>query len=288
MPFFDAAARSQSFKIAAKELRVTGPAVAQRIRRLESHLGYVLFERRHRRVLLNSRGRAFHQDIKELLDDIIGVTKRYRSSGRRLTIVSVESVAERLLMPRLAEFRAMHPDIVIELETNHHAVSPADRDFDAWIDYRARDPMLHGLQTQPLFEARLFPVCSPGFLEEHGHPVALRDLKDLPLLVNLGSDPDWRDWFASQGEPVPDLSAAWAFRLFSMVVDAAVAGMGVALGHDVLIARELATHRLVPLLPDHEPTTTTCALVTTATEDEPSGMPELRHWLRGLAHCATG
>ena len=288
--FFEAAARSQSFRRAAEELGVTGPAVAQRIRTLEKHLGYDLFERRARGVVLNSRGMAYYTEIQSLLAQIHDVTARHRSANGRLRIVSVESIAERVLMPRLAEFRAAHPDIVIELETNHRGMDSSRRDFDAWIAYvgETATPHPEGLDAEPLFEERLFPVCSPGLLKELGRPVGPSDLKNLPLLVDLGWDGDWAYWFACQGERMPDLSNAWAFRLYSMVVDAAIAGMGVALGHGMLIARELASGRLVPLLTDDDPPTTRCCLITTDSAKRKPGLQEFRHWLRGLVSCAAG
>lgn len=288
--FFEAAARRQSFRRAGDELRVTGPAVAQRVRTLERHLGYELFERRPRGVVLNSRGRAYLAEIQSLLADILDVTARHRSAAGRLRIVSVESVAERVLMPRLVEFHAAHPDIVIELETNHRGIDTSQRDFDGWIAYvgDTASPHPDGLGAELLFEEQLFPVCGPGLLEELGRPAAAGDLKDLPLLVDLGWSEDWRYWYACQGESVPDLSKAWAFRLYSMVVEAAVAGMGVALGHGMLIADELAAGRLVPVLADHHPPTTRCSLMTTESAKDKPGLQEFRHWLLGLVAFGAG
>ena len=114
--FFEAAARHQSFVLAGKELGVTGAAVGHRIRTLEGHLGAALFERRRRSVHLNRRGRAYLKEVQRILAEVHGASEQQRSTPRRVRIVSVEAVAEKWLVPRLASFRAVHPGIAIEVE----------------------------------------------------------------------------------------------------------------------------------------------------------------------------
>ena len=80
--FFEAAARHQSFVLAADELGVTPPAVAHRIRMLESHLGAALFVRRHRGVRLNRRGRAYYEEVRRILLDIRETTERHGDRRR--------------------------------------------------------------------------------------------------------------------------------------------------------------------------------------------------------------
>ena len=133
--FFEAAARHQSFVLAGKEFGVTAAAVGHRIRTLESHLGAALFERRRRSIHLNRRGRAYLKEVQRILAEVHGASEQQRSTPRRVRIVSVEAVAEKWLLPRLASFRAAHPGIAIELETNHRSVDPSRRDFDAWLAY---------------------------------------------------------------------------------------------------------------------------------------------------------
>ena len=133
--FFEAAARRESFAKAAEELHVSSSAVAYRVKVLEGHLGGTLFERGHRGVRLNGRGKAYLKDVQRILAEIQAVTERRRadSGTQRPKLVSVEAVAEKWLMPRLADFQLSHPGVVIELETNHRGVDPARRDFDIWI-----------------------------------------------------------------------------------------------------------------------------------------------------------
>ena len=189
--FFEAAARHQSFVLAGKELGVTAAAVAHRIRTLEKHLDAELFERRRRSVRLNAKGRAYLKEVQRILAEVHGVSEQQRSTPRRVRIVSVEAVAEKWLLPRLASFKAAHPDIAIELETNHRSVDPALRDFDAWLAYSgetsAPRPLTRREDTlleETLYEEALLPVCSPALLAARGRPRSPAQLRHWPLLYD--------------------------------------------------------------------------------------------------------
>ena len=256
--FFEAAARHQSFVLAGKELGVTAAAVGHRIRTLEKHLGAELFERRRRSVRLNAKGRAYLKEVQRILAEVHGVSEQQRSVPRRVRIVSVEAVAEKWLLPRLASFQAAHPGIAIELETNHRSVDPARRGFDAWLAYSgetsAPRPLTRREDTlleETLYEEALLPVCSPALLAARGKPRGPAQLRHWPLLYDLGWDADWSYWFARQGAPTPDLSRASGFRLYSMLIQAAANGLGAAIGRPMLIAHELERRILVPLF-DHQ------------------------------------
>ena len=253
--FFEAAARHQSFVLAGKELGVTASAVGQRIRTLEKHLDAELFERRRRSVRLNRSGRAYLKEVQRILAEVHGVSERQRVTPRRVRIVSVEAVAEKWLLPRLVSFKAAHPGIAIELETNHRGVDPARGDFDAWLAYTgetsAPRPLTRREDTlleETLYKELLLPVCSPALLAARGRPRGPAELHHWPLLYDLGWDADWSYWFARQGAPTPDLSRASGFRLYSMLVQAAASGLGAAIGRPMLIAHELEKRILVPAL----------------------------------------
>ena len=281
--FFEAAARRESFARAAEELNVTSSAIAYRVKVLEAHLGGALFERGHRGVRLTVRGRAYLQDVQRILAEIRAVTERRRgdSGSRRLKLVSVEAVAEKWVMPRLAEFQSSHPGVFIELETNHRGVDPSRRDFDIWIAYvgETAAPRPEGLFEETLYEEDLLPVCSPLLIESRGKPGDPADLHDWPLLHDLGWVTDWTYWFARQGRPAPDLSRATGFRLYSMVVSAAVEGMGAAVGHSKVIAREMERGDLVPLFDRQVDARVRCCLITTADSRRNAGVQAFREWI---------
>ena len=135
---------------------------------------------------------------ERILAEVHGVTERQRRWPRRVRIVSVEAVAEKWLAPRLAAFKAAHPAVAIELETNHRGVDPDRRDFDAWFAYTgetaAPRPVTcreDTLLEETLYEEDLLPVCSPALLAARGRPDGPGELDDWPLLYDLGWDADW-------------------------------------------------------------------------------------------------
>ena len=291
--FFEAAARHQSFALAADELCVTPPAVAHRIRTLERHLDADLFERRARGVRLNDRGRTYLKDVQRILAEVHGVSELQRVTPRRVRIVSVEAVAEKWLLPRLPSFKTSWPGIAIELETNHRGVDWSRRDFDAWLAYSgetsAPRPLTRREDTvleETLYEEELLPVCSPALISAHGKPRSPSDLRHWPLLYDLGWDADWSYWFSRQGEPTPDLSRASGFRLYSMLVQAATSGLGAAIGRPMLISRELERRTLVPIFDRQEAAPERCCLITTAASRRRPELQAFREWILHEAQAA--
>ena len=283
--FFEAAARHQGFARAAEELGVTPAAVAHRVRMLEKYLDVPLFNRRHRGVRLNRRGQAYLKEVQRILAEVHGVSERQRRWPRRLRIVSVEAVAEKWLVPRLASFKAANPGVAIEIETNHRGVDPDSRDFDAWFAYTgetaAPRPVTRREETlleETLYEEDLLPVCSPALLAARGRPGKPANLGGWPLLYDLGWDSDWSYWFACQGESTPDLSRASGFRLYSMLVQAAVHGIGAAIGRPMLIARELESRMLVPVFDRQAEAPERCCLITTAAARQRAEVRAFREW----------
>ena len=284
--FFDVAGRHQSFAKAAPELGVTPGAVAHRVRALEHYLGVQLFERRSHGLVLTARGQAYLIEIQQILSALDRTTERFRAGTRAgaLKLVAVEAFAEMWLMPRLGAFRSAHPEIVIEFETSlgdHHEVDPARRAFDVWIAFVTSVPRT--LQSEVLFEETLVPVCSPALLASRERPARPADLHDWPLLYDLAWDDYWAHWFASRDAGAPDMSRASGYRLYSMMIQAAVEGMGVALGHSLLVAPHLERGTLVALF---QPPVVAPARYFLAAAPGAEAKPEaraFRNWLRAEA-----
>ena len=121
------------------------------------------------------------------------------------------------------------------------------------------------LLEETLYEEELLPVCSPALLA------------------------DWSYWFARQGESTPDLSRASGFRLYSMLVQAAVHGIGAAIGRPMLIARELEIRTLVPLFDRQSEAPERCCLITTAASRQRPEVRAFREWVldEALLHDST-
>ena len=248
LPYFEAAGRHGSFKKAAEELCRTPTAVSGRIRALEDSLGFPLFDRLPSGVNLSRRGQDFLADVHRILAEIEDLTERHRSGGRskRLRVVSAEFLAEKWLIPKLARFTRRHPEIDLTLVTDHGVVDAGRRQFDVWIRFASE--VKGDFHVETLFEGVLVPVCSPAFLAERGRPRTPADLRSFPLLYDLAWEECWALWFAAHGVPAPDLSQASGFRLYSTVIQAALSGIGVALGYSRLIAPELDQGALVMCL----------------------------------------
>ena len=232
--------------------------------------------------------------MQRILAEVHGVSERQRRWPRRVRIVSVEAVAEQWLVPRVATFTAAHPGVAIELEPNHRGVDPDRRDVDAWLAYtgetaaprpvtRREDTLLE----DTLYEEPLRPVCSPALLAARGRPSGPADLGDWPLLYDLGWDADGAYWCARQGQTTPDLSRASGFRLYSMLVQAAVTGLGAAIGRPMLIARELENRTLVPLFDRRAEAPERCCLITTAAARQRPEVRACRAWILDEARAAT-
>ncbi len=290
--FFEIAARHESFARAAVELGVTPAAVAHRIRMLENHLGDTLFERQRSSVRLNSRGKAYLSDVRRILADIRNATERHRSraGSRRLRVVSVECIAERWLLPRLVGFKASHPDISIELETSHRSADQRGFDLRFTCVVSSTAPREHphtdATVEDTLFEESLTPVCSPALIQARGKPRRPADLLDWPLLCHLGWDADWPYWFARQSTREPDLSRASGFRLYSMVIQAAIEGLGAAVGRPTAIAGEIDRGDLVPLFDRNAGTGMRYCLLTAGDARHRDEVQAFRTWV--LQEAAAG
>ena len=281
--FFEAAARRGSFVQAASELGVTAAAVGYRVKMLEDHIGHTLFDRVRRGVVLNPRGRVYLADVQRILTDIGESIERCRAARqvRRLDIIAAESIADRWLMPKLPGFKADQPDIVIALETDHFRVEPQRKDFDLWITHGGETitPDAHPARHEMLLKETMFPVCSPALLEARGRPRDILDLHSWPLLYHLGWPSDWSHWFATHGAPPPDLSRASRFRLCSMLVRAAIEGMGAAIGRPTVIAGELRQGTLVPLFDQRSEAHTSWWLISTPAARRKPEVQAFRQWI---------
>lgn len=262
---------------------MTPAAVAYRIKNLERHFGRALFERYRRSVTLNPSGKACLNDVQHVLHRIDTIFQTYASDRpvRRLSIAVVESVAERWLMPRLSAFRAMQPDLLIELETDLAQTDAHRAHVDVWITYagEAGVPAATEADHESLFEETIFPVCSPELLKALDRPARLADLNRWPLLYPLTWPSDWRDWFAAQGTMFPDLDGTCGFRLCGMLVRAAVDGMGVAIVRSTMVERELEHGTLVALMDQRTAPCSSCLFVSSAAARSRPEVRAFRDWI---------
>ena len=237
---FEAAARHQSFTRAAVALSLTQSAVCKQIAALEDYLGLALFHRVKKRISLTEAGELYARQIGEDLDRLerhTGALMTHRGEGNVLELASVPTFATRWLIPRLGAFKARHPGITLNLTTRSQPFIFTDTGFDAAIHFGS--PEWPGASTSALFGEEMIPVCSPQLLPPAGCASAA-ELARLPLLHHSGRHDAWPRWFEHAGVRDVEVSAGARFELFSMLIEAALARLGVALVPRFLAQRELA------------------------------------------------
>lgn len=246
---FEAAGRLQSFTRAAEELGVSQPAVSHSVRELERRLGVRLFERRPRSVSLTPEGQWFHASVAKGLAHIYQSAlhlRRVHGLERQVTVSVSTATAAHWLLPRIARFRGRHPDIDLRFQTS-------DRDVDLVAEGISIGIRL-GRGDWPAYESRhftdeeVFPVCSPRYPRRAGptddpHSLLGETLihLDEPYREAVG----WSDWFASSGIVYERDPRGLVLNDYALVLNAAVAGEGIALGWRHLVAHLLDSGDLV-------------------------------------------
>jgi LysR family glycine cleavage system transcriptional activator len=248
---FEAAARRLSFSLAAQELFVTQSAISHHIQRLESELGVALFERRTRAVALTPAGQAYYEHVHaafELLRQGTDAIRAPTAARATLKVGLLASFATRWLAPRLPAFAAAHPDIDLQLQPDIGLADVAGGEVDVAIRYgRGGWP---GVASRLLMGERLSVVCAPSLIAGRKRPRTPDDLLRHPLLASHAKQPfEWDAWARQFGM---DLGRAQTVRLhdYNIVVEAALAGQGLAMGRHRLIAPHLASGALVEALPE--------------------------------------
>ena len=246
---FEAAARLGSFSKAAEDLFVTPGAVSQQIRLLEDHVGAPLFAREGRRVSLTDPGRAalpLLRNAFELMAEAARVMRQPARKGR-VTVSVAPSFAAKWLMPRLFEFNEAHPEIDVWVSADMAAIDFANADVDLAIRFGPGG--YAGLHEEKLLSEAVLPVCSPILMEVA--PISQpADLRHHTLLHDLGGErdptcPDWAMWLKANGVADVDAHRGPRFNQSSLVIEAAVAGRGVALAKRTIASADLSAGRLV-------------------------------------------
>jgi LysR family glycine cleavage system transcriptional activator len=242
--FFEAVARRLSVTLAAQELHVTPGAVTQQVRKLEDFLGCALFERRARGLSLTAQGRAYHAACQEGLALIERATARLATNHRQVILVScTPGFAAQWLIPRLQTFLSDAPQIDVHVSTTHRQIDLAREGIHFAVRHGLGD--YPGLQSRELLADELIPVCSPRLVAPR-RSATLADITAERLLHDEHRD-DWRLWCEAAGVDGLDCNGGIVFVDSNAVIEAALAGHGVALVRRSLVAPELATRRLLAI-----------------------------------------
>lgn len=245
---FEAAARHGSFKAAAAELGVTPGAVSQQVKTLEDWLGRTLFRRLHKGLVITEAGAQLGDGLGGALDQVaaavaeVALHRQTGAPGTQITISALPSLAEKWLMPRLARFRSRFPDVDVRLSSDEHVVDLAAEPFDFAFRYGA--PAGAGYDSAALFHERIFPVCSPDLAAGPPPLDTPALLAGHTLIYDAHWRGEWQRWLEAAGAGIAPGTGS-SFNRYGMAVQAAVDGLGVMIGHSVLVAADLEAGRLV-------------------------------------------
>ena len=229
---FEAAARNQSFTAAAHELSVTQPAVSRSIRQLEAALGISLFARSHRSVELTEAGEVLFQAVSAGFGRILETARRLR--GRRqahVTLLTSAAFANYWLVPRLSDFHARHPGIDLRFQVSDKLLGLPEESSSLGV--RLGDGNWRGYDCEPIITEEVFPVASPAYgetLASADEPGAIAGERlihlDEPFLPSL----TWSDWFSGMHTDYHDDGTGLRLNHYLLVLQAAMAGEGIAMG----------------------------------------------------------
>jgi LysR family transcriptional regulator, glycine cleavage system transcriptional activator len=278
LPVFRAAATLQNLRAAAETLHLTHSAASQQIRVLEEQLGFPLFDRRGRRIVLNAAGQALLRSVEPALaqidDGVQAASAAAAGAEQRMRITVLPSFAQRWLLPRMGRWREHHPDIAIEIHASQQVMDLQRDGFHAAV--RQGRGGWPGVVSERLIDSPLIPVGSPAAARRL-LGLGAQALAHEPLLGNTAM---WERWFATAGVRVR-VNPVAAFNDAGLMLQATEQNLGIALARELLAADALCEGRLMRLseqtLPD-DGTDIYFLVYTKAVEQWPP-LQALRRWL---------
>jgi DNA-binding transcriptional LysR family regulator len=243
---FESAARRGSFTRAAEDLGISQPAVSHAMRLLEADLGLALFERQHKGVQTTEAGKYLLEQVGMGLSLIDQALREVRSmQAHQVTLAVSTATATWWLLPRIARFKQLHPDIELRVITTDTDLDMARERIDLAITLGADDFLNY--QKWHFVDEEIFPVCSPKFLQTNPLP-DLKALSQSPLLVleeRYKARMDWKEWLARFAISLPRQPKLFRFNDYSIVLQAAIEGQGVAQGWRHIVQPLIAQGLLV-------------------------------------------
>lgn len=244
---FRAVAELENLRAAADRLFLTHSAISQQIRSLESQLGFELFDRRGRRVVLNPAGQALLRAVQSALsqidDGVQAAAAAAAGEAQRLRVTMLPSFANRWLLPRIARWRDAHPGLPLEIDASIRAVDLQREGFHAALR-QGKGPW-PGLESERLFDMPPkvvvgSPAAARRLLGAHPEAIAREPL--------LGDDELWNAWLAEAGVRTK-VNMVAVFNDAGLMLQAVEQNIGLALTLEILAADALLDGRLVQLSP---------------------------------------
>ncbi len=283
---FEAAARTGSFTRAAEELSISQPAISHAMRELETELGVSLFERRHKGVEANDAGRYLLEQVSLGLTLIEQALREVRTmtAAHQVTLAVSTATATWWLLPRVARFKQLHPEIELRCITTDSDLDLTRERIDLAITLGSGDFPKH--RRWHFMDEEVFAVCSPAYLNRQGPIANVQALTGASLLhleeryrPRLG----WSGWLARFGVALGRNKKLFRFNDYSVVLQAAIEGQGVALGWRHLVAPLLEQGLLVRPIPQSVTTDQPIYIVASRSGQLRDDAVFLRDWLMAQA-----
>ncbi len=283
---FEASARHGSFARAADELALTEGAISRQIGRLEAFLGVTLFERIGNRVRLRPNGERYAAQVRESLERLERDSRYLMGQpedGASLDIATLPTFATRWLIPRLKRFQERHPNITVHLTERMEPFVLAGSGVDAAVHFE--HPAWTGMRTHRLLHEVLVPVCHPALIAGRDPATAL---DALPRLHRRQNPDAWQLYAEETGLMLTNPAIGARYDLHAMLIEAALAGLGVALVPRLYIETELAEGRLVSPWPDGQSISKTfCLILPEPIQLSDCPIQAFAHWLLEEARSSS-
>jgi DNA-binding transcriptional LysR family regulator len=254
-----------SFARAAERLSVSTSAVSRQVAELEAHLDARLLNRTTRRLSLTEAGQAFYERCVQLLADLEETEASVRSAAAvpkgTLRITCGVTFGVRYLAPAIAEFAARHPQVIFDVDLSDRAVDLVEEGFDLAVRIGAIGHQ--ALVSRRIGTTQLVCCASPEYLQRRDAPVTPDDLArhDCLAYLHAATTSTWSFEAPDGRRSSPQIAFRHRTNNGRMLVALAVAGMGIVLEPDFILAPEVRSGRLVPLLPGYAPPSSSIAAV---------------------------
>ena len=243
---FEATARLNSVSLAAEQLNVTHGAVSRQLKVLEEHLGVALFVKDGRGLKLTDAGIRLRDVSADALDRLRGVCAElsHGSADAPFVLGCSGSLLARWFIPRLGRLNADLPDLRLHLSAGEGDLDPRRPGLDALLIF-AEPPWPADMQVFELARERIGPVMSPRYAQfEQLRRAPVQRLLDEPLLQTTSRLQAWPTWAIENGIDPHELNYGQDFEHLYYLLEAAVAGLGVAIAPEPLVAEDLKAGRL--------------------------------------------
>ena len=267
----------------AEELHQTQSAISRQLKGLEEQLGLSLFVRKNRRLMLTPDARGYAGEVRKALGQIAQASMKLSLNpvGGSVNLAILPTFGMRWLVPRLAEFTQLYPEVTVNFSTRLEPFNFATEAFDAAIHFG--QPNWPGTQSLRLKSDRVIPVCGPELLASLSVD-GPHDLLRLPLLHIATRPEGWAAWFQAQGVAAEQVTGT-VHDQFSTILQAALHGLGVALVPDYLVEPDLAAGRLVSAWGGPVESAGAYHLVWPEEKSQDQALMKFRDWLAGQAEA---